>query len=48
METWKAGLLGVTLTPGGRVITSRSTVERTLPDLFAHAWSLTRSGEGPA
>ncbi|MFI6985537.1 hypothetical protein ACIBSV_44235 [Embleya sp. NPDC050154] len=48
METWKARLLGVTLMPGGRVITSRPTVERTLPDLFAHAWSLTRSGEGPA
>ncbi|WP_439678373.1 hypothetical protein [Embleya sp. MST-111070] len=48
MEAWKAQLLGVELTPGGHVITSRSTVERTLPDLFAHAWSLVRSGQGPA
>jgi hypothetical protein len=46
METWKANVSGVRLI--GREVRSTPRWTSTLPELFAHVWTLVERGDGPA
>ena len=48
MEAWKADLLGVLPSYNGRLDSPPPLPTRTLPELFAHAWSLVEEGRGPS
>ncbi|WP_262700129.1 MULTISPECIES: hypothetical protein [Streptomyces] len=47
MEAWKAELIGLGRSYNGRLENPLPLPTRTLPELFAHAWSLVEKGEGP-
>ncbi|WP_275558291.1 hypothetical protein [Streptomyces sp. 5-6(2022)] len=48
MEAWKAELIGLRRSYNLRLENPLPLPTRTLPELFAHAWSLVEKGEGPA
>ncbi|MGV9855263.1 hypothetical protein ACWDWU_41900 [Streptomyces sp. NPDC003442] len=47
MEAWKAELIGLRRSYNRRLENPLPLPTRTLPELFAHAWSLVEKGEGP-
>ncbi|MBI0298652.1 hypothetical protein JBE04_30360 [Streptomyces sp. PRKS01-29] len=47
MEAWKAELIGLRRSFNRRLENPLPLPTRTLPELFAHAWSLVEKGEGP-
>ncbi|GAA1101540.1 hypothetical protein [Streptomyces javensis] len=47
MEAWKAELIGLRRSYNRRLEHPLPLPTRTLPELFAHAWSLVEKGEGP-